>query len=232
MKIKLTNRKIGLEKEVFLVNEEGIPQIVPKEIPMDESGILAEARGNPFFDGVEAVYSLMASLHILEQSIAAYTNKTGQFLRMDDTPIKKVSRKTRIELSRLYTKPRTEYQNLYGFDSHRNTQSEQTAGIHISFTEPQTISIGNDKTTTINQLFDFPQLIRKLDDTFKTEIREAKRRQGFYEIKSDKRIEYRSLPSNTPLGAIISFFEREGLSVSKSVDTITAEEFAPEDGES
>lgn len=221
----MTDKKIGLEKEVFLLDEKGIPQIVPSEIPMDESGILAEARGNPFFDGVEAVYSLMASIHGLEQAIAVYNKRTGRNLHISDTPLMKISRKTRIELSRLYTKPRSEYQNLYGFDSHRNTQSEQTAGIHISFTYPTTINTRNNTQTTVNQLFDFPQLIRKLDNTFKTEIREAKRRQGFYEIKSDGRIEYRSLPSNTPLEKIMAFFEKESMSESQSVqDTDTDED--------
>ena len=52
-------------------------------------------------------------------------------------------------------------------------------------------------------MFDFVQIIRKLDEAFKGEIKAAKRLPGFYEIKPDRRVEYRSLPNDVDLGKII-----------------------------
>ncbi len=200
---------IGLEKEFFLLDENGIPQIIPSQIPMDESGILAEARGKPSESGVEAVYLLMAATRGVQRAVDQYNKANGTKLVLDDFPYRKIDRKTRIELSRRFTKPISKFQNLYGFDSHRNSHNEQAAGIHVSFTEQRTVETKEGKTT-YNQLFDFPTIMRKLDVTFKDEIKAAKRRAGFYEVKSDGRVEYRSLPSNTSLDKLTEFFEKEG----------------------
>lgn len=55
----------------------------------------------------------------------------------------------------------------------------------------------------INECFDYITIFKKLDEAFAEEIKEAKRLPGFYEIKSDGRIEYRSLPSNVSLFKVI-----------------------------
>ena len=197
---------IGLEKEFFLVNSEGKPEIIPSNIPMDESGILAEARGQPFNNATEAVYSLMADIERLKDTVDLFNNINHSKFYLVDLPYMKVDRVTRIELSRRFTKPITKYQNLYGWTSHQNTINEHCAGIHISFTEQQTITL-EAKTITYNVLFDFPTIFRKLDSYFASTIKEAKRRQGFYEVKTDGRVEYRSLPANTPLQQITAFFK-------------------------
>jgi hypothetical protein len=44
----------------------------------------------------------------------------------------------------------------------------------------------------------------------KTEYMSAEFLAGFYEVKQDGRVEYRSLPSNTSLDKLIEFFEKEG----------------------
>jgi len=151
----------------------------------------------------------MAASRKVYRAVDQYNKANGTKLVLDDFPYRKIDRKTRIELSRLYTKPISKFQNLYGFDSHRNSHSEQVAGIHVSFTEQRTVETKEGKVT-YNQLFDFPTVMRKLDNTFKDEIKAAKRRAGFYEVKEDGRVEYRSLPSNTPLDKLIEFFEDEG----------------------
>ena len=77
---------IGLEKEMFLKNTLGDIVLVPKEIPMDGCGYLAEARGLPFNNIEEAVYSLKASEH----KIKAMASSMG--LTVDDSPVAKVSK--------------------------------------------------------------------------------------------------------------------------------------------
>ena len=64
-------------------------------------------------------------------------------------------------------------QNLYGYPTHKNAFSVQTAGIHISFTEPVTHSL-KDESFEYNRIFDFPLLFRKLDEHFNKEIKESK----------------------------------------------------------
>lgn len=43
--------------------------------------------------------------------------------------------------------------------------------------------------------FDFVEIIRNLDSEFKDEITTANRQPGFYSVKDDIRVEYRSLPN-------------------------------------
>ena len=96
------------------------------------------------------------------------------------------------------------YQNIYSFKDHRHSSSECPAGVHISFTKPAHIHRGDkEPLVTVNTLFDFVQVFKALDVAFKDEIIGAKRNPGFYEIKTDGRIEYRSLPSNVDMDKII-----------------------------
>jgi hypothetical protein len=45
-------------------------------------------------------------------------------------------------------------------------------------------------------------MIMSFDNTFKDEIRKSGRNPGFYEVKGDGRIEYRSLPNNVDMGKV------------------------------
>jgi hypothetical protein len=201
--------KFGLEKELFLIKNNKI-QIIPLEFPSDECGLLVEARGKPSNNIIDAVYSLKAEEHRIK-----LLAKTGGY-SLDDSPTKKVNKTLKLQATRAYSKGLTHYQNLYGILDHRNLHDEQTAGIHISFTQEETFSLigkqcplckySDIKDRTFNKLFDFVQIFRTLDNKFKTEIKLAKRNPGFYEIKPDSRVEYRSLPSNTNLDKIIDVF--------------------------
>jgi len=150
--------KIGLEKEYFVLKD-GEPCVVPKEIEFDESGILAEARGGAFNSPTDAVYSLKSSIHKLLKSAA----KAG--VELSDAPVMKVSRAVKIKAARLYAKPLLKYENMYGHHSHRNTLAEKVAGIHISFTNPQIMRVG-DKSEKYNAMFDYISIFRKLDEKF------------------------------------------------------------------
>ena len=188
--------KYGLEQEFFVYNDSHLIGPVPPELTPDECGFLAEARGQPCVTIREAVFSLMADVHRLE------TVATQLGLTLVKEPILDVPRSIILECRRKFTKPTLDYQNLYGYPEHKN-KGKKTAGIHISFTDERVILNDAKNPTTVNLIFDFVQVFRKLDLNFKEEIKTAKRYPGFYELKPDRRIEYRSLPNNCDLLKII-----------------------------
>lgn len=195
--------KIGLEKEFFLLKEDA-PVLVPPGIPHDDCGWLVEARGEPYPDVFQAVYSLRANAASIEDRIKGMT--------MTDTPVMKIPKSLRLQAGRIYVKGLAQYQNLYGFEDHLLKGEESSAGVHISFTRP----VSDYKTHTdakgekhrvpfeYNANFDWPYIFTALDAEFKSEIKEAHRRPGFYELKTDGRVEYRSLPANVDLDKVIS----------------------------
>lgn len=187
--------KIGLEKEFFVLKD-GRPSVVPMNLPYDACGLLAEARGLPFTSPEEAVFSLMADVYRVERDASAMG------FTLSDVPFMTIGRDVRLAASRTFAKGLTKYQNIYGYGEHRNRQSEHTAGIHISFTKPVTVKSG-DATVEYYSMFDWLTIFKALDKAFATEIKMAKRNPGFYEIKHDGRIEYRSLPANVSLTKII-----------------------------
>ncbi len=188
--------KIGLEKEAFLLKD-GQPQIIPNGMPKDGCGLLVEARSEAFFDPTQAVFSLMASYHDIE----VMAKEKG--MTLDESPIKVIPRDLTREAARTNAKGLIEFQNLYGFKDHKHARNEYTAGIHISFTNPGSYTDRENRTITMNKIFDFVQLFKKIDKAFDKEIKDAKRNPGFYELKRDGRIEYRSLPANVDLKKVI-----------------------------
>lgn len=195
--------KIGLEKE-FFVKRNGNCIVIPKELPYDDSGVLTEARSLPFNNPEEAVFSLKADIFRIKQKSDALV------LELSDNPIEKISRDVRLEASRHFQKGLTKYRNLYNFKHHKNTSNEVPAGIHISFTNPKSES-KNGQRFEYNAPFDFVGLFKFLDSQFVDEIKAAKRNPGFYELKDDGRIEYRSLPANTNLDKIIQVLKSVNL---------------------
>lgn len=192
--------KVGFEKE-FFTTKEGVVIPCPYKVPADECGWLAEARGEPNWDVTEAYFSLEADIYKLKQSASKIS------VTLEESSIMKVSRKTRIEAARMFSKGRIEYQNLYGHQRHRFSLSEAAAGLHVSFTDTRTVKTEKGEIK-VNQLFDFVQIFRALDEAFEREIRIAKRRPGFYEIKGDCRIEYRSLPNNVHKDKLIEVLNK------------------------
>lgn len=198
-----TSFKIGLEKEMFLIGANNVPILVPSYLPQDECHLLLEARGLPHNDITEAVFSLKADVDRINRKIV----NTG-LGTMSDVPFAAVSRATFRESLRISGKGPVKHQNLYGHTSHRVPSNTITAGIHISFTSPKTIyGVDGKVNTTVNGIFDYIQLFRQLDECFADEIKNSRRRPGFYELKPDGRIEYRSLPANTDLNKIIGVLE-------------------------
>ena len=194
----MTKLNIGLEQEFFVTDENGQLVITPTELPHDECGLLAEARGLPFNSPEEAVFSLSADVYRLS-SQANYHHLT-----LSCSPsVRGISREMRQKAARTFAKGQVKHENLYGYEFHRNSALEQTAGIHISFTNPMVIMDESKYSQTVNAMFDWVKIFRGLDEAFAPEIKAAKRNKGFYELKCDGRIEYRSLPANTDMNKII-----------------------------
>lgn len=194
--------KYGLESE-FFVTYNGEIQVMNKwPLPADECGVLAEARGKCENDILHAVFALKAEIFRM-QKIA----EEKGLIMFNDPSFLKIDRKVRLEAMRHFDKGRIHYENIYGHDHHKTGQGVIHCGLHISFTQQKEIET-KDRIITINELFDFVKIIRRLDKAFAQEIKEAKRMPGFYEIKNDKRIEYRSLPANVNLDKVIFEVEK------------------------
>jgi hypothetical protein len=192
--------KYGLEKEFFLCttpgNEIVIPQIILPTLPIDGCGYLIEARGLPYDNIYEAVYSLNAEIHRIEDLLPSN-------VMLLDSPVEKLSKEFLFKISRKYVKGLTKYQNIYGYSNHRIKNNERTAGVHISFTDTKSYYGKDNQKFTYNQNFDWLSIFKALDSYFSDEIKDAKRNKGFYELKEDGRIEYRSLPADIDLNKVI-----------------------------
>lgn len=197
--------KIGLEQEFFLVEASNmdVPVVVPRDagLPFDDCGLLIEARGEPHDDAINAVFSLQADIYRIAEILKSYNSRKGKSLVMVSTPVMKVPRKTEQAARRDYAKGVVSYENIYGYESHKNARNEMTAGIHISFTKP--VTVGGENKRTVNQMFDWLKVFKQLDKSFGTEIKDSRRVGGMYELKHDGRIEYRSLPTNASHDKII-----------------------------
>ena len=211
--------KMGLEKEFFVVRD-GKAQSLASEglknfhIPYDECGWLAEARGEPFGNIVDAVFSLKAAVYKIQKNVNKVNGELkiteANLYSLSDEPVMKVDRSTKLQCARSFSKGVIKYQNLYGHQCHRNSLSEATAGVHISFTCEQSYHVRDSEYIKYNANFDWPQIFIKLDKAFADEIKAAKRRPGFYELKENGRVEYRSLPSNVNLDKVIEILQPYG----------------------
>lgn len=179
--------RIGLELEEFCTDAEGNIILVPKNsnIPHDGCGWLIEYRGEACSHIIDAVYSLRAA----EFKASALLQKAG--VKGVREPVMKPSKDIRLAARRRFIKNIVAFNNLYGHKSHRNNMSEAVAAVHVSITMSEEAKYGRT-----NKIWDFADFVRHMDKAFAEEIKAAKRRPGFYEIKSDGRFEYRSLPNN------------------------------------
>jgi hypothetical protein len=197
--------KFGFELEAFVLKNEK-PVLVPCGLPYDECGWLVEIRSEPHHSVREAIHLLLACKERVERT----AEKLG--VSLSYTPLLEIPRNLKVSAARLHGKGLLRYQNLYGFQTHKNPTKLQTASLHISVTNQREFHHFN-KAKEKQDVFcysgfvDHAKLIVQLDRAFKAEISAAKRNPGFYEIKQDGRIEYRSLPNNVDLEKVISELE-------------------------
>lgn len=199
--------KFGLEVEFFLLDKLGTPMLVPSGVPKDDCGWLVEARGEPANSIYKAVGSVVAETAQIKALLAKDFNDVLLDLK---TPWRKLDQALLKAARRANSKGPVKYQNLYG---HKDPAigNVQTAGTHISFTNPRTYFDDSKQTQEYYAFWDYRPLFEALDHRFLNEIRAARRRPGFYEVKSDGRIEYRSLPNMIDLWEVAEFIENWSL---------------------
>jgi hypothetical protein len=199
---------VGFEKE-FAVTIDELPVVIsPKMVlPQDSCGLLAcgllaEARSQAFACPIEAAYSLKAAEHRLHEMAKI------EKVELREWPIFKVPNEVRMAAMRWHTKSRVKHRNIYGYDTHRNHKNEMTAGLHVSICNT-IYTRHKDVEFQYNAVFDSFRFVSIMDARFQKIISETKRRMGFYEIKPQGRIEYRSLPNTVDVLEVAQFLKEE-----------------------
>lgn len=204
-------KKYGFEKEywVFDVNVPNIPIIVPKSLPSDECGYLAEVRGEPHVDPLVAAYLFLAEEDKTQMKASSFVAE--KCVLSCDEPTRQLTPEFKREALRRFGKGAYPHErgNLWGKDySPRDKLSR--AGLHVHFSDTRVVehsthliclSCGKDtnqKNTwkeEVPQQQDMIKIIQVLDKAFAQEIKTAKRIPGCYELKPHG-FEYRSLPAD------------------------------------
>lgn len=203
-------KKYGFEREYWVlpVSTAGLagqPILTPIELPGDECGYLAEARGTPDSSPLIAAYLLLAEEERLRQLVA------GRFLLTTTAPTRRLDPKLRHEALRRFGKNAitSDRGSLYG-KSYSPTDRWSRAGLHVHFSDystyydPACKKCGRPPLPReIPNQQDLPRIIRYLDGFFATEIRRAQRLPGLYELKLHG-FEYRSLPADVDVVRVAS----------------------------
>jgi len=208
----IVTKKIGFEREFFLVDEHGKIVINPQDFgfPTDEFQLLVEARGKPSDNIDEAILSL----GITETQLARKAEKLNMQLKRIPSII--LNKKQVSMIYQRYGKtPNPNIRNLYGKQKNFSLR-KINAGLHVHFSNTETITVTETvnnyfiasetkkftETTTkeivVNHMLDIPTIVRHLDNKFKDIIRRTGRTLGEYELKPHG-FEYRSLPNDANL---------------------------------
>ena len=201
--------KLGLEVEFFGF-QKGKPIDMRKNgIPHDNFSILAEARGNPFNSAYEAVYSVMGEIQRIKDLMKSEKIRPVfvDFLQKDQH--------VKFLISEMAPYMKGNRSRNFGHSINEKDNDLITAGLHISFTNPTVISNQYNQPTTVNKLFDFVSLFKRIEKEFENEIKDSGRVAGEYKVKDDGRVEYRSLPATliykrdfaTRLNKVVSKFQ-------------------------
>lgn len=201
------NLKLGLEVEFFATKAGKLVDAAEIGVPCDEYPLLVEARGEAFTCPFKAVASVRAEIerivHLLKKqeckpSFVNWQERTPHVKALHEAILRRGLRKS------------IAWQNAHGAEVSKKNETHIAAGMHISFTNPLSFSYSSvqkhvfdgreypynkAETHTYNQLFDFSKVFRQLESSFGADVDAAERVRGFYELKCDGRIEYRSLPA-------------------------------------
>jgi len=187
--------KIGLEKEFWLLNNEGDfhePKLY--DLPYDEFGFLVELRTKACTN----IRDLMAEYEIKRETLAHQASYFA--LILSDKPTM-----PRPDIIDIYYAIKYKHDkipdltaNIYvGVVSSHATgifEAYLTAGLHVHFSRYD--SLGRRVQLPIETI------VKKMDWNFKSVITKANRILGEYEIKPYG-FEYRSLPANTPIEEVV-----------------------------
>lgn len=200
--------KFGFELEAWCISDidEGLgvePRCVrevPNAIPRDGCGYLVEFRGEPHTKPLFAKYLLDAERHRVGDHLALY----HLMYATCDARVKLLPKFKRAMLYK-HGKNAGKASCIYGELKEKYNDPYSYAGLHIHIS----------KTGTVNGVecsipFDHVPIIKHLDKTFSSVIKEAGRQPGLYCIKPYG-FEYRSLPCTVSLTAVVRALEELNL---------------------
>lgn len=200
---------IGFEVELFTYSKGKLISPALNDLPYDANGMLLEMRGNASSSIEEAYFSIFAQLAVWDDKLKGFTTRRD----VDWEEKNEAARKEQREyLRRFGEKKRLLWQNLYELEPSPKNDTYFSAGLHIHFKgEEECYDSGTKQTYTRPVLFDFPRVFRAIEKEFDADMKRSERTKGFYEIKGDGRVEYRSLPSSL-------FFQKDFLKRLKSCE--------------
>lgn len=193
------NLKIGIEVEFFVTHNGKLADASLLGLPHDDYPIIAEARGKPSRCAFEAVHSVLGEIERMVSILPpGHKPLFANWAKKDDH-----WRKLNQEAMRRGMEKSINWENLHGLPESTKNDTHVSAGMHISFTNPQEITVtwksnrSSESYTTreYNAVFDYAKLFLAIEKEFDRDIARSGRTKGFYEIKDDGRIEYRSLPA-------------------------------------
>jgi hypothetical protein len=193
--------KIGLEVEFFAISKGKIVDASTSGLPHDEFPLLVEARGEPAQCPFKAVGSVRAEIARIRSLMKV--SKLSPLMQnwVDKDDHYKVLAEA---VQRRGIHKQISWENIHGSGLSKKNETHLAAGMHVSFTKSSSFRyVDSDKREqahSYNQLFDFSKLFRGIENEFGKEIDASERVRGFYELKPDGRIEYRSLPTTLILG--------------------------------
>lgn len=173
--------------------------LVPKGLPKDECGYLAEVRGDPHNDPEKAA----ALFRVEEKRTIDLFEKEGLLLWNGSGAIQ-LPKKFLYEALLRHGKAANPYGrgNIYG-KSYKPFDRWARAGLHIHFSDEYP-----DKDGKMHcRMIDMPKYIQALDKAFEKEIKEMYRLPGFYEMKPHG-FEYRSLPCSASLEKVVDVLRK------------------------
>lgn len=204
--------KYGIELEFFVTKNNNIVPAYKATYNLDGNPVVGELRTGIFDSIEECIFDLKRLIYQEESSL--HKKGFGLLLKsevtVNDNFIRNLRRDRRFVDYK--NKEYTEELSIYGEaeTSILNTNKFK-ASLQINFSRSTQLH----KTTSGRRIygglmFDYVDIIRKLDVNFKEEIKTTKRVKGIYAIKSGEisnRIEYRSLPNNVDLFKIIELLK-------------------------
>lgn len=168
----------GFELEGFYEKHSGEISTPPIEYPTDGFPGLVEIKSSGGKDLVPAYFELLSEY-------VKYKNVSYKICEHTFS-----GKEQNILRQRMNYKDRVNIQNIYG-KSPRLKGNKTLASFQIN------ISSGyyNKDGIFYSRLFDPVRIVKNLDEEFSKEIKNSKRQSGFYAIKDNCRLEYRSLPN-------------------------------------
>ena len=164
-------KEIGVEVEAFIADKEG-KVVEPRKIglPIDDCGFLAEVRTESHTES----YLLAAEIYKELNSLKKRVLEQGYDIL--DNHVYKPTSKERRHFALEYGK---EYETVYSIYTTEDRMSFEkrtwTAGLHVHFSNINTLKT-EKQTIQIPSIINIPQIIRKLDNIFKDEIRKIHER--------------------------------------------------------